>query len=86
MPEAHLRVRIRAPQGVGSHLDIDTDKESPMFARPSPTMATPAYGPKTSLGTTGRGSLGDPVARWQRLDARRDGCVERTVVTSAATT
>ena len=53
-----------------------------MFARPSPTMATPAYRPTTSLGTTGRGSLGDPVARWQRLDTRRDGCVERTVVTS----
>jgi hypothetical protein len=86
VPEAHLRVGIRAPQGVGSYLDIDTDKESPMFARPSPTMATPAYRLKTSLGTMARGSLGDPVARWQRLDARRDGCVERTVVTSAATT
>ena len=53
-----------------------------MFARPSPTMATPAYRPTTSLDTAGSGSLGSPAARWQRLDARRDGCVERTVATS----
>jgi len=53
-----------------------------MFARPSPTMATPAYRPTTSLDTAGSGSLGSPAARWQRLGARRDGCVERTVATS----
>ena len=29
-----------------------------MFARPSPTMATPAYRPTTSLDTAGSGSLG----------------------------
>ena len=49
-----------------------------MFARPSPTMATPAYRATTSSDS---GCLGSP-ARWRRLDARRDGCVERTVATS----
>ena len=53
-----------------------------MFARPSPTMATPAYRPTTSLDTAASGRLGSPAARWQRLDARRDGCVERTVATN----
>jgi pimeloyl-ACP methyl ester carboxylesterase len=53
-----------------------------MFARPSPTMATPAYRPTTSLDTAGSGSLGSPAACWKRLDAKRDGCVERTVATS----
>lgn len=49
-----------------------------MFAQPSPTMATPAYRATTSSDS---GCLGSP-ARWRRLDARRDGCVERTVATS----
>ena len=53
-----------------------------MFARPSPTMATPAYRPTTSLDTAASGRLGSPAARWQRLDTRRDGCVERTVATN----
>ncbi|MGO9157905.1 alpha/beta fold hydrolase [Mycobacterium sp.] len=53
-----------------------------MFARPYPTSASPAYRPKTSLPTPGGGSLDSTAAHLQRLDAKRDGYVERTVITS----
>jgi pimeloyl-ACP methyl ester carboxylesterase len=69
-------------RGVGFVPDIDTDKEYTMFAQPYPTTASPAYRPTTSLPIPGVGGLGSTVAHRQRLDARRDGYVERTVITS----
>jgi pimeloyl-ACP methyl ester carboxylesterase len=45
-----------------------------MFARPNPTT--------TSLPTAGSGGLAGTAARRQGLDARRDGYVERTIITS----
>ena len=51
-------------------------------------MATPGLRTvrRTFLGTHGQDSLGDPVARWRRLDAEAAGCVERTIVTGISTT
>jgi pimeloyl-ACP methyl ester carboxylesterase len=53
-----------------------------MFARPYPTTASPAYRSTTSLPTPGGGRLDSTAARPHRLDARRDGYAERTVITS----
>ncbi|MGA9678006.1 MAG: alpha/beta hydrolase [Mycobacterium sp.] len=53
-----------------------------MFARPNPTTASPAYRSTTSLPTPGGGRLDSTAARPHRLDARRDGYAERTVITS----
>ncbi len=54
-----------------------------MFARPNPTMASPACRPTTtSLPTAGRGGLAIPEARRQRSVAMRDGYVARMVITS----
>ena len=53
-----------------------------MFARPYPTTASSAYRSTTSLPTPGGGSLDSTTARPHRLDARRDGYAERTVITS----
>jgi pimeloyl-ACP methyl ester carboxylesterase len=52
-----------------------------MLARPNP-MASAVYRPTTALPTAGSDDLASPAAGWQRLNARRDGCVERTVTTS----
>jgi hypothetical protein len=53
-----------------------------MFARPNPTTASPAYRSTTSLPTQGGVRLDSTAARPHRLDARRDGYAERTVITS----
>jgi pimeloyl-ACP methyl ester carboxylesterase len=53
-----------------------------MFARPNPTTASFAYRSTTSLPTPGGGSLDSTAARPHRLNARRDGYAERTVITS----
>jgi pimeloyl-ACP methyl ester carboxylesterase len=61
----------------GTFLDIDTDKESTMLARPNPITASPAFRPMTPLPTAGSGGVAS-----QRLDPRRIGGIERTVTTS----
>jgi pimeloyl-ACP methyl ester carboxylesterase len=52
-----------------------------MLAPPSRTTVSPRYRPMASVKTPG-GSLGRPAAHRHRLDAKRDGWVERTVATS----
>jgi pimeloyl-ACP methyl ester carboxylesterase len=53
-----------------------------MVARSNSAMASPACRPTASSHTAGSGGLASLAGRWQRMDARRDGCVERTVTTS----
>jgi pimeloyl-ACP methyl ester carboxylesterase len=53
-----------------------------MLTRPYPTTASPAYRPTTPLPASGGGSLDRAAAHLQRLDAKRDGYAERTVITS----
>jgi pimeloyl-ACP methyl ester carboxylesterase len=53
-----------------------------MFARPYSTSPSSAFRPRMSLPTAGGGRLDNTAATPQRLDARRDGYVERTVITS----
>jgi pimeloyl-ACP methyl ester carboxylesterase len=53
-----------------------------VFAQPELTTASIAYRSTTSLRTAGSGGPANSLARRRRLDAWRDGYVERTVVTS----